>query len=77
MPDLMQISPAGRLPRGKKELPFSLQLQPDVYNDCRGMLYETYHGVNVSIQVRDSAARCYDVCAVIPDDVSPPFKDLI
>mmetsp|Transcript_31957 Transcript_31957/g.69784 ORF Transcript_31957/g.69784 Transcript_31957/m.69784 type:complete len:313 (-) Transcript_31957:140-1078(-) len=45
-----EISPAGKLPHGKTEIPFSIQLQPDMYNECRGMLYETYHGVNVSIQ---------------------------
>mmetsp|Transcript_13410 Transcript_13410/g.22635 ORF Transcript_13410/g.22635 Transcript_13410/m.22635 type:complete len:318 (-) Transcript_13410:390-1343(-) len=57
----VEIAPAGKLPSGMSEIPFSLPLLPDAFSDCAGNLYETYHGVQVSIQygVSVDVARPY------------------
>ena len=44
-----QVAPAGRLPEGRTEIPFSVPVKPEAGGP--GVLYETYHGVNINIQV--------------------------
>jgi len=42
------IAPPGRLPEGRSEIPFSVPVAPNP--DGPGVLYETYHGVNINVQ---------------------------
>ncbi len=43
----MEIAKSGKLPVGKTEIPFELPLRPK----SNKTLYETYHGVFITIQV--------------------------
>ena len=43
----MDVAKPGKIPAGKTEIPFEVPLQPKLNK----VLYETYHGVFVNIQV--------------------------
>jgi len=48
------VAPAGRLEEGVTRLPFALPLRPPAENPGT-TLYETYHGINISVQYGVSA----------------------
>ena len=52
----MQVAPSGSLPEGVTKLPFALPLRAPPENP-NTKLHETYHGINISVQVRERAAR--------------------
>ena len=45
-----QAAPAGTLPEGVSRLPFALPLRAPTENP-NTKLHETYHGINISVQV--------------------------
>lgn len=56
----IEVAKAGKIPAGKTEIPFEFPLQ------AKGnkVLYETYHGVFVNIQVSEACAKTKrGVCA--------------
>ncbi|XP_015511224.1 vacuolar protein sorting-associated protein 26C [Neodiprion pinetum] len=63
----LDVAPAGKIPSGKTEIPFELPLKP------RGNkpLYETYHGVFVSIQY---LVRCDIKRSFLAKDVSKSLE---
>ena len=47
MSKILEIAKPGKLPSGRTEIPFEIPLKPK----GNKKLYETYHGVYISIQV--------------------------
>lgn len=66
----LDVAPSGKIPSGKTEIPFELPLKP------RGNkpLYETYHGVFVSIQY---LVRCDIKRSFLAKDVNKSLEFII
>ena len=62
----VEVKKNGRLPAGRTEIPFELPLQPKSNRN----LFETYHGVFISIQVRSFCP----VVNLIIDHITVYFK---